>query len=99
MEIEYDHWVPVALGNTAKPDSAMHAACHARKTKQDIKAIAKVKRLQKKAAIVRAAQRKEEAHAARVRGMKYAWAKRKLAGRGFDKRLRRKMDGTVERRT
>lgn len=42
---EFDHWIPVALGNEGKPDSAMHAVCHRLKTANDVKAIAKAKRL------------------------------------------------------
>ncbi len=43
--VEFDHSTPVALGNGAKPDQAIHRACHALKTKRDVKAIAKAKRL------------------------------------------------------
>ena len=42
---EADHFVCVALGNASKPDQLLCVTCHAAKTKRDVKAIAKVKRL------------------------------------------------------
>ena len=42
---EADHFTCVALGNASKPDQLLCRACHAVKTKRDVKAIAKVKRL------------------------------------------------------
>jgi hypothetical protein len=76
---EYDHWVPVALANTGKPDTALCKYCHAIKTKRDVKAIAKAKRLSGETGKNR--------------------RKAKIPSRGFDKRWRKRMDGTVERRT
>ena len=42
---EADHYTCVALGNASKPDQLLCIDCHAAKTKRDVKAIAKVKRL------------------------------------------------------
>lgn len=42
-----EHFFPVALGNDQKPDCLLCTPCAAAKTKRDIKAIAKVKRLRR----------------------------------------------------
>lgn len=42
-----EHWTPVALGNDQKPDCLLCRACAKEKTRRDVKAIAKVKRLQR----------------------------------------------------
>ena len=81
---EADHAHPHTLGGGNEPDNLRHLCkpCHAIKTKTDVKAIAKCKRIARKLA--------------------GTWRQpkgRKLTGRGFDKTLRRKMDGTVERCT
>jgi hypothetical protein len=70
-----EHWVCVALGNDQKPDCLLCKPCADAKTKRDIAAIAKVKRLQ--------------------RGKKPT--KRPIPSRGFDKRFKRRIDGTVTR--
>jgi hypothetical protein len=43
--IEFDHTIPVALGNDRKPDSALCRSCHMAKTKGDVRRIAKAVRL------------------------------------------------------
>lgn len=78
-EAEFDHWVPVALANTGKPDTALCRPCHRKKTRKDVAAIAKAKRLSGETGKNR--------------------RKAKIPSRGFDKRWRKRMDGTVERRT
>jgi hypothetical protein len=70
-----EHFTPVALGNDQKPDCLLCVLCAKAKTKRDIAAIAKVKRIQ--------------------RGPRKS--KRPLQGRGFDKRFKKKLDGTVVR--
>ena len=75
-----EHWVCVALGNDAKPDSLLRLECAARKTKRDIKDIAKVKRIRK-----------------RLEGRQRP--KKQIRSRPFDKRLRKRMDGSVVRVT
>jgi len=42
-----EHWTCVALGNDQKPDCMLCGPCADAKTKRDIAAIAKVKRLQR----------------------------------------------------
>ena len=42
-----EHFTPVALGNDQKPDCLLCDECADAKTKRDIKAIAKVKRLRR----------------------------------------------------
>jgi len=42
---EADHFACVALGNASKPDQLLCVPCHRAKTKRDIKAIAKVRRI------------------------------------------------------
>ena len=42
---EADHFTCVALGNASKPDQLLCKICHRAKTTRDVKAIAKVKRL------------------------------------------------------
>jgi 5-methylcytosine-specific restriction enzyme A len=78
--VEYDHTLPLALGGTEKPDSALAKHCHREKTKADVGRIAK-------------ADRQKKAHL----GLKSRKG-RAIPSRGFDKSLRKKMDGTVERR-
>lgn len=50
-EAQFDHVIPIALGGDAKPSNmvAMHRNCHRIKTDDDVKKIAKVKRIRKKA--------------------------------------------------
>jgi len=79
---ERDHRHAVALGGGNELDNLalLCIGCHAEKTRRDVKAIAKAKRIARKLA--------------------GTWPKhgRKLQSRGFDKRLRKKLDGTVEAR-
>lgn len=80
-QYEFDHSVPVALGNDAKPDQAICVPCHRAKTKRDVAGIAKARRL----------------HRSFVLGERKS--KRPIPSRGFSKAWRRRMDGSVERRT
>lgn len=43
-----EHWITVALGNESKPDCLLNYECAQAKTKRDVKAIAKVKRIIRK---------------------------------------------------
>lgn len=47
--IEFDHQIPLDLGGTDDPDNLkpIHDSCHRRKTKEDIRAIAKARRLRR----------------------------------------------------
>lgn len=47
-KVDEEHSIPVAFDGPAKPDSLWRRDCHKRKTKIDIKAIAKTNRIQKK---------------------------------------------------
>jgi hypothetical protein len=84
--IEWDHRLPIGLGGADEIENiqAVHADCHLHlKTKADVKRIAKAKR---------------------QAGETGQWARRKrngskLQGRGFDKALRKKLDGTIEARS
>lgn len=90
--IQFDHTQALGLDGSNdlenfRPVHGEQDGCHAQKTKSDIKAIAKGKRQRKKFGPMRGL----EAQPARF--------KRKIASPGFDKTLRRKFDGSVERRT
>lgn len=78
--MDADHTIPVDFLNDQKPDCLLCKPCHKAKTAQDIKAIAKGRRIRRKATGTWRPNRK------------------KIQSRGFDKRLTRKMDGTVEDR-
>lgn len=82
--IEWDHVRALALLGTDSTDNiqAVHAACHQTKTRGDMKAIAKAKRLERFMETGKHRNRKS----------------RPIQSRGFDKSLRKRMDGTVERR-
>lgn len=88
-----DHSDPVALGNEAKPDRMIcRRRCHLRKTAIDRKAIAKMAHLHLKTGQqARRARRKENGRRPLLPTKPFQ------AGRGFDKRLKKKMDGTVVR--
>lgn len=79
---EADHAHALALGGGNGPDNLRRICrpCHAIKTRRDVKAIAKAKRVARKLA--------------------GTWKRRgpKIHSRGFDKSLRRKFNGMVERR-
>ena len=83
--IDFDHIRPLALlgDDTAENLQAIHAeGCHSEKTRSDIKRIRKATRQ------------------AGEYGSQYARRKRngsKLQGRGFDKNIRKKMNGEVVR--
>lgn len=88
-----DHYIAehiwcVAMGNESKPDALYRADCAALKTTVDRKLIAKTKR-----------QRGEHGQQARRARRKAAGDRPLIEGRGFDKTLRKRFDGTVERRT
>ena len=85
-QIDWDHDKALAKGgkNSAENFQALCPPCHKVKTKNDIQAIAKTKRHQKKRQV--------------ERGERTARTKQKMQSRGFDQRLRKKMDGTVEHR-
>lgn len=78
-----EHWQPVALGNSNKPDAIFRADCAATKTKRDMGIIAKVKRI-----FFGNTQFDKRKRAGGTR----------LAKREFDKNLSKKFDGSVERR-
>ena len=81
-----EHTIPVALGNTEKPDALLCKPCADRKTfgtkattyGSDIHALAKIKRIRRKMTLP-------------------TTEGRSIQSRGFDKTLRRKFDGTVVR--
>ena len=103
-KIEREHIHPLALGGTDKPDNwrFSHADCHAVQTKEDMKAIAKGKRIQGKTKTRNKADRFSgprrgvdvlvEEDAAPASGKTPC---RKLQSRGFDKTRRKKMNGDV----
>jgi len=84
--IDWDHILPLALGGIDEPSNLqpVHAdGCHSEKTKLDIQRI-----------------RKADRQGGKKTGQ---WARRQRKGpqmksRGFDKSLRKKMSGVVERR-
>lgn len=82
--IHMDHRIPFELWGADDADNiqAVHVACHQTKTRGDMKAIAKAKRLERFMETGRHRNRKS----------------RPIQSRGFDKSLRKRMDGTVERR-
>ena len=82
--IEFDHILPLALGGADEPGNLqpLHPACHKEKTAQDLKRIAKADRM---------ARVLEEGRGRKRRGPP-------LESKPFDKRFRRRLDGTVERR-
>jgi 5-methylcytosine-specific restriction endonuclease McrA len=84
--VEIDHIIPLELGGDECLNNlqALHPACHREKTKRDIKAIAKMRRLQAKA-------RKKPPDATQQ-------PKRQIRSRGFDKTVRKLFDGRVVRR-
>lgn len=49
-DAEWDHWIPLELGGSNEVDNfrGLHPPCHKEKTRQDVKAIAKARRLRKK---------------------------------------------------
>lgn len=77
-----EHSTPVALGNSAKPDCLLCKVCAKEKTRRDVKAIAKVKR-------IRNGKTQADKRAAKGSRMK---------SRGFDKSRRKKMNGEVVER-
>lgn len=89
--VELEHRIPVALGgeNTVKNLWLSCRACHRAKTSgEDMPRIAKAKR-----------QAGEKGQRARRNKAKAAGTHKAIPSRGFDKRFRKRMDGTVEKRT
>ena len=89
-DVIWDHRVPLAIGGTndlANMEPHHAGGCAKRKTAQDARTRAKVNRL-----------RKTAENAERPSGTAPAPRKRHLRSRGFQTRLRKRMDGTVEPR-
>ena len=82
--VEWDHTRARGLLGTECTSNfqALHVSCHKIKTRDDVKRIAKAKRLERFMQTGRHRNRKS----------------RPIQSRGFDKRFRKRMDGTVERR-
>jgi len=81
-----EHFYPVALGNAAKPDSLWREDCADEKTnglRGDKSTIARVKR---------------HANAKTQYDKRKAAGGSRIKGRGFPKDVRKKMDGTVEKK-
>lgn len=94
VPVEWDHRIPDALDKAGrKPDQAICEECHARKTKGDVKDIARAKRRAGEAGQrKRREARKAEGKHPIIKG------KTEIEGRGFDKTLTRKFSGKVQRR-
>lgn len=106
---ELDHFVPLALGGSNDPDNLIwrNKAQHRVKTAIDIRAIRKADRCRKKfgcrakpwsADTPKAVCRDEAGVGGAGAPQPRHKFKRKIQSRGFDKRLRKRMDGTVEAR-
>lgn len=83
--VEWDHVVPLSMGGADDPANiqCLHLRCHRDvKCKADARALAKAKRLERFMETGRHRQRKS----------------RPIQSRGFDKRFKRRFDGTVERK-
>lgn len=80
-----EHSTPNAL-KSGKPDQLMCAAHHREKTKVDIREIARAKRLSGETS---------SQYSRRQKSGPQIKSGGKLQGRGFDKRLMRRFDGTV----
>lgn len=78
---DIDHTIPIALGGLHELSNwqPLIRSHHRAKTKADVKAIAKVRRIRK----TDAGENKS----------------RNIVSRGFDKRFRKRLDGTVEKRS
>ena len=81
--VEIDHGLPVALGGPSTLANAFHLckSCHLKKTRLDVKMIAKADRQGGRSG--QYARRKKKGS--------------QIQSRGFDPRYRRKLNGTVER--
>lgn len=84
LDVEYDHVIPLGLGGSNASDNwaALCPACHRSKTRQDLRLIAKAKR------------RRRYQETGRSRAPHSGWG----GSKGFDKTLRKRMDGQVEKR-
>lgn len=80
-----EHWTPVALGNDQKPDCLLCIPCANRKTNG-----------------TKATSYGSDKHAIakvkRIRGETKQGPKKKIQSRAFDKTLKKKFDGAVEKR-
>ena len=83
-KFELDHRLPMWMGEDDSDENiqCLCHACHKRKTAKEAGGRAKCKRWDKRLSMTE---------------KEYRAGRRKIAGRGFDKRFRRKLDGTVER--
>jgi len=81
-QIDVDHRTPLALGGSDDETNwvALCRPCHKQKTRADVKAIRKADR---------ARRMHQEGKSRQRRG-------RPMHGKGFDRRWRKRMDGTVE---
>lgn len=85
LPVEWDHVAPLSMGGADDPANiqCLHLRCHRDvKCKADARALAKAKRLERFMETGRHRNRKS----------------RPIQSRGFDKRFRKRMDGTVERK-
>lgn len=90
-----EHLIPVAIGNTAKPDCLLREDCAALKTKGDLKDIWRAKRRAGEAG--QAARRSRRIAAGKPSSLIRAHISG-LQGRGFDKARTRGFDGKVRKR-
>ena len=88
QKIEREHVHETALGGADEPENwrYSHAECHAEVTNGS-------------KATTAGSSKHRIAKTRRLRGANKPKIKRKIPNRGFDKRYRRKFDGTVELRT
>jgi hypothetical protein len=84
-----EHTIPVEMGNLNKPDCLLARPCAAAKTRKDRKDIAKAKH--------RAGETGQYKRR-KARGYSLIRGKTKIESRGFDKSLRKHMDGSVSKR-
>lgn len=85
-------WWFVALGNIDKPDALYRAECAKRKTngpRGDLNTISHIKQL---------AEGRTQHDRRNERGYSLIQGKTKIENRGFDKKLRKHMDGSVSKR-
>jgi hypothetical protein len=90
QDVEYDHVIALGLGGSNASDNwaALCPYCHRSKTRQDLRLIAKAKRR----------RRFQETGRSRAPGSGRGWSGPFGQSKGFDKTLRKRMDGLVEQR-
>ena len=81
-----EHWNPVAMGNDQKPDALLCHFCADFKTNGG-------------PATSYGSEKHAIAKVKRIRGETCTGPKKKIPNRGFDRTLRKRMNGKVERRT